>query len=57
MDTVHMLLMEIPWMLMEWGRIRLVGVNAPEFGEPGYQKAKDFVKSKCLEKVARFRHR
>ena len=52
-----MLLMEIPWMLMEWGRIRLVGVNAPEFGEPGYQKAKDFVKSKCLEKVARFRHR
>ena len=33
------------------GRIRLVGVNAPEVGEPGYQKAKDFVKSKCLGKV------
>ena len=33
------------------GRIRLVGVNAPEVGEPGYQKAKDFVKSKCLGRV------
>ena len=33
------------------GRIRLVGVNAPEVGEPGYQEAKDFVKSKCLGKV------
>ena len=33
------------------GRIRLVGVNAPEIGESGYQEAKDFVKSKCLGKV------
>ena len=33
------------------GRIHLVGVNAPEVGEPGYQEAKDFVKSKCLGKV------
>ena len=33
------------------GRIRLVGVNTPEVGEPGYQEAKDFVKSKCLGKV------
>ena len=33
------------------GRIRLAGVNAPEVDEPGYQEAKDFVKSKCLGKV------
>ena len=32
------------------GIIRLVGINAPEVGEPGYQKAKDFV-NKCLGKV------
>ena len=33
------------------GRIRLVGINTPEVGEPGYQQAKDFVKSNCLGKV------
>jgi micrococcal nuclease len=27
------------------GRIRLVGVNTPERGEPGYTSATDFVKS------------
>lgn len=31
------------------GRIRLVGVNTPERGEPGYREATDFVKSMCLE--------
>lgn len=30
------------------GRIRLVGVNTPERGQPGYREAKDFVKSMCL---------
>ncbi|WP_192962468.1 thermonuclease family protein [Methanothermobacter thermautotrophicus] len=30
------------------GRIRLVGVNTPERGEPGYREATDFVKSMCL---------
>ena len=33
------------------GRIRLVGVNAREVDEPGYQEAKDFVKRECLGKV------
>ena len=33
------------------GRIRLVGVNTPERGQPGYQEAKDFVKSSCLHKT------
>ena len=33
------------------GKIRLVGVNAPEVGQQGYQVAKDFVKSKCLGKI------
>ena len=32
------------------GRIRLVGVNAPEVDQPGYKEAKDFIKSKCLGK-------
>lgn len=32
------------------GRIRFVGVNTPERGEEGYQSAKDFVKSKVLDK-------
>lgn len=32
------------------GRIRLVGVNTPERGEPGYKEAKDYVKRKCLGK-------
>lgn len=33
------------------GRIRFVGVNTPERGQPGYQEAKDFVKSLCLGKT------
>jgi micrococcal nuclease len=33
------------------GRIRFVGVNTPERGQPGYQEAKDFVKSLCLYKT------
>jgi endonuclease YncB( thermonuclease family) len=33
------------------GRIRFVGVNTPERGQPGYQVAKDFVKSQCLGKT------
>ena len=33
------------------GRIRFVGVNTPERGQPGYQEAKDFVKSMCLDKT------
>lgn len=33
------------------GRIRFVGVNTPERGKPGYQEAKDFVKSYCLGKT------
>ena len=33
------------------GRIRLVGVNTPERGQPGYQEAKDFVSSLCLGKT------
>lgn len=33
------------------GRIRLVGVNTPERGQPGYQEAKDFVKNLCLYKT------
>ena len=33
------------------GRIRLVGVNAPEVGEPGYQEAKNFIKKMCLGKL------
>jgi micrococcal nuclease len=33
------------------GRIRFVGVNTPERGQPGYQEAKDFVASLCLGKT------
>ena len=33
------------------GRIRLVGVNAPEVGEPGYPEAKNFIKKMCLGKL------
>lgn len=33
------------------GRIRLVGVNTPERGEPGYREAKDFMKSMCLSRT------
>ncbi len=33
------------------GRIRLVGVNTPERGEPGYQEAKNFIKDRCLGKT------
>lgn len=35
------------------GRIRFVGVNTPERGQPGYQEAKDFVKILCLGKTVR----
>lgn len=30
------------------GRVRFVGVNTPERGQPGYREAKDFVISRCL---------
>jgi len=30
------------------GRIRLVGVNTPEKGQPGYTEATHFLKSECL---------
>lgn len=30
------------------GRVRLVGVNTPERGEPGYSEAKKYVKDQCL---------
>lgn len=33
------------------GRIRFVGVNTPERGQPGYQEAKEFVSSLCLGKT------
>ncbi len=33
------------------GRIRLVGINAPEKGEPGYIEAKNFLESACLGKI------
>ncbi|MGB9837625.1 thermonuclease family protein [Methanothermobacter sp.] len=33
------------------GRIRLVGVNTPERGEPGYREAKDFMQSMCLSRT------
>lgn len=33
------------------GKIRFVGVNTPEKGEPGYEEAKGFVKEKCLGKT------
>ena len=33
------------------GRVRFVGVNTPERGEPGYQEAKDHVKTMCLGKT------
>jgi len=33
------------------GRIRLVGIDTPETGQPGFQNATDFVKSKCLGKT------
>ncbi len=33
------------------GRVRFVGVNTPERGEPGYQEAKDYVKTMCLGKT------
>ena len=33
------------------GRIRFVGINTPERGQPGYEEAKDFVKSMCLGKT------
>ncbi|MGC9517916.1 MAG: thermonuclease family protein [Methanomicrobiales archaeon] len=33
------------------GRIRLVGVNTPERGEPGYLEAKEYVESMCQGKT------
>lgn len=33
------------------GRVRLVGVDTPERGQPGYENATVFVKSKCLGKT------
>lgn len=33
------------------GRIRFVGVNTPEKGQPGYQEAKDFVRAMCFGKI------
>lgn len=33
------------------GRIRLIGIDTPERGQPGYENATDFVKSKCLGKT------
>jgi micrococcal nuclease len=33
------------------GRVRFVGVNTPERGEPGYSEAKDYVKNMCLYKT------
>jgi micrococcal nuclease len=30
------------------GRVRLVGVNTPERGQPGYNEAKQYVKDQCL---------
>ncbi len=32
------------------GKVRFVGVNTPEKGEPGYHEAKDFVNKLCLGK-------
>ena len=29
-------------------RIRLVGINAPEIGEEGYEEAKEFVNETCM---------
>jgi micrococcal nuclease len=29
-------------------RVRLVGINAPEIGEEGYEKAKEFVNETCM---------
>lgn len=33
------------------GKVRLVQVNTPERGEPGYKEAKNFVKKVCLNKT------
>lgn len=32
------------------GKVRFVGVNTPERGEPGYNESKNFVKQVCLNK-------
>ncbi len=33
------------------GRVRLVGINAPEVGQPGYEEAKSFLTQLCLGEV------
>ncbi|MDR2967323.1 MAG: thermonuclease family protein [Methanobacteriaceae archaeon] len=33
------------------GRVRLVGIDTPERGQPGYEEATNYVKSKCLGKT------
>ena len=33
--------------------IRLIGINTPEKGEPGWKEARDFVKELCLDKDIR----
>lgn len=33
------------------GRIRLVGIDTPERGQPGYEEATNYVKDKCLGKT------
>lgn len=34
-------------------RVRLIGINTPEKGEPGWKEARDFVKELCLDKDIR----
>jgi|GEM_PF-5371062 len=34
-------------------KIRLIGVNAPERGEPGYREAKAYVMARCLDEELR----
>ncbi|MCL2116392.1 MAG: thermonuclease family protein [Methanobrevibacter sp.] len=33
------------------GRIRLVGIDTPEIGQPGYEEATNYIKSMCLGKT------
>jgi endonuclease YncB( thermonuclease family) len=34
-------------------KVRLLGINTPERGEPGWKEARDFVKELCLDKDVR----